>query len=61
MTDHGNIYGAVHFFDAAKKRASSRSWAVNSIFARRKTIGRPSGDKYNHLLVLAENEEVIAT
>ena len=59
MTDHGNIYGAVHFFDAAQKaRASSRFWAANSTSARRTTIARPpEGDTYNHLLVLAENEE----
>ena len=31
MTDHGNIYGAVHFFDAAKaKGVAYPSIAVNS-------------------------------
>jgi DNA polymerase-3 subunit alpha len=58
MTDHGNIYGAVHFFDAAKaagikpilgcelyvcKNADHRAQAQN--------------DHYNHLIVLAESEE----
>ena len=38
MTDHGNIYGAVHFFDAAKGRASSPSSAASSTSARRTTI-----------------------
>jgi DNA polymerase-3 subunit alpha len=59
MTDHGNIYGAVHFFDAMRRRrGSSRSSGASSISARTRTIARaPDGDKYNHLLVLAENEE----
>ena len=28
MTDHGNIYGAVHFFDAAKQPSRTRVPAV---------------------------------
>ena len=38
MTDHGNIYGAVHFFDAAKAKGSSRSSAANSISPKTRTI-----------------------
>ena len=37
MTDHGNIFGAVHFVNAAKKPASSRSSDANSTSARRTT------------------------
>ena len=39
-------------------RAFSPSSAASSTFARKKTIAPPrQGDEYNHLLVLAENEE----
>ncbi len=89
MTDHGNIYGAVHFFDAAKQKgikpilgcelyvckaedhradASNRTGAANRTDASNRTgelepsIGNSRGgnsraSEYNHLLVLAENEE----
>jgi DNA polymerase-3 subunit alpha len=58
MTDHGNIYGAVHFFNAAKEKGSSRFWGASSISASTRTIGRRAmGTTNNHLLVLAENEE----
>jgi DNA polymerase III subunit alpha len=58
MTDHGNIYGAVHFFDAAKKKGIKPILGCE-LYVCKKDDHRsdPSGDKYNHLLVLAENEE----
>src|SRR5580698_10080079 len=58
MTDHGNIYGAVHFFDAAKKKGVKPILGCE-LYVCKKEDHRadPSGDKYNHLLVLAENEE----
>ena len=58
MTDHGNIFGAVQFVTKRKEAASSRSWAASFTSARKTTIAHPpEGDTYNHLLVLAENEE----
>jgi len=58
MTDHGNIYGAVHFFDAAKKKGVKPILGCE-LYVCKKEDHRadPSGDDYNHLLVLAENEE----
>jgi DNA polymerase-3 subunit alpha len=58
MTDHGNIYGAVHFFDAAKKKGVKPILGCE-LYVCKKEDHRadPSGDKYNHLLVLAQNEE----
>jgi DNA polymerase III subunit alpha len=58
MTDHGNIYGAVHFFDAAKKKGIKPILGCE-LYVCKKEDHRadPSGDKYNHLLVLAQNEE----
>ena len=58
MTDHGNIYGAVHFFDAAKKKGVKPILGCE-LYVCKKEDHRadPSGDKYNHLLVLAQDEE----
>ncbi len=75
MTDHGNIYGAVHFFDAAKDKGvkpilgcelyvckgddhraeAARNGNDSSVSLPSKGNSRAS--EYNHLLVLAENEE----
>ncbi len=83
MTDHGNIYGAVHFFDAAKAKGhqadpgmravrvqgggssrgvANRTDASNRTGELEPSIGSSRGgnsraSEYNHLLVLAENEE----
>jgi len=58
MTDHGNIYGAVHFFDAAKKKGIKPILGCELYVCKKDDHrGDPSGDKYNHLLVLAQNEE----
>ena len=58
MTDHGNIYGAVHFFDAAKAKGIKPILGCE-LYVCKKEDHRadPQGDDYNHLLVLAENEE----
>jgi DNA polymerase-3 subunit alpha len=58
ITDHGNIYGAVHFFDAAKKKGIKPILGCE-LYICKKDDHRadPPGDDYNHLLVLAENEE----
>jgi len=58
MTDHGNIYGAVHFFDAAKKKGVKPILGCELYVCKNEDHrADPSGDKYNHLLVLAQNEE----
>ncbi|HLJ88402.1 MAG TPA: DNA polymerase III subunit alpha [Candidatus Angelobacter sp.] len=58
MTDHGNIYGAVEFVNAAKD-AGVRPIVGCELYICKKDDHRapPEGDSYNHLLVLAENEE----
>ncbi|HZR55934.1 MAG TPA: DNA polymerase III subunit alpha [Terriglobales bacterium] len=61
MTDHGNIFGAVHFVNAAKA-AGVKPIIGCELYICKKDDHRiertpPDGDTYNHLLVLAENEE----
>ena len=61
MTDHGNIFGAVHFFNYAKA-AGIKPILGCELYVCQKSDHRiakmsPDGDSYNHLIVLAENEE----
>ena len=61
MTDHGNIFGAVHFVNAAKAAGVKPIVGCELYICKKDDhdIERtpPEGDTYNHLLVLAENEE----
>jgi DNA polymerase-3 subunit alpha len=61
MTDHGNIFGAVHFVNAAKHAGVKPIVGCELYICKKEdhNIERtpPEGDTYNHLLVLAENEE----
>src|ERR1700710_1828757 len=57
MTDHGNIYGAVHFFDAMQKKGIKPILGCELYICKNDDHrAAPEGDKYNHFLVLAENE-----
>jgi DNA polymerase-3 subunit alpha len=60
MTDHGNIFGAWHFYSAAKAAGikpiiGCELYVCKNDDHRQKPEGM--GENYNHLLVLAENEE----
>ena len=58
MTDHGNIYGAVHFFEAAKEKGIKPILGCELYICKNEDHRAPGeGDENNHLLVLAENEE----
>src|SRR2546421_1582522 len=58
MTDHGNIYGTVEFVTEAQK-VGVKPIVGCELYICKKDDHRapPEGDTYNHLLVLAENEE----
>ncbi len=58
MTDHGNIFGAVSFYNAAKS-VGIKPIIGCELYVCKKDDHRapPEGDEYNHLLVLAENDE----
>ena len=58
MTDHGNIFGAVHFFNAANKKGIKPILGCELYICQAEDHrAKGDGDKYNHLLVLAENQE----
>ena len=58
MTDHGNIFGAVEFANAAKD-AGVKPILGCELYVCKKEDHRaaPEGDSYNHLIVLAENDD----
>ena len=55
MTDHGNIYGAVHFFDAMGKKGLKPILGCE-LYLSKTDDHRTLAEGYNHFLVLAENE-----
>jgi DNA polymerase-3 subunit alpha len=61
MTDHGNIFGTVHFVNAANKAGVKPIVGCELYVCKKEDHNTertpPEGDTYNHLLVLAENEE----
>jgi DNA polymerase-3 subunit alpha len=61
MTDHGNIFGAVHFVNAAHKEGVKPIVGCELYVCKKDDHHTqrtpPEGDTYNHLLVLAESEE----
>src|SRR5437667_7389595 len=61
MTDHGNIFGAVHFVNAAHKEGIKPIVGCELYICKKDDHNMkrtpPEVDTYNHLLVLAENEE----
>jgi DNA polymerase-3 subunit alpha len=58
MTDHGNIFGAVTFVNAARE-AGVKPILGCELYICKKEDHRaaPEGDSYNHLIVLAENDQ----
>src|SRR4051794_3270054 len=58
VTDHGNIFGAFHFSEAAKKEGIKPIIGCE-LYVCKKDDHRapPEGDTYNHLCVLAETDE----
>jgi DNA polymerase-3 subunit alpha len=58
VTDHGNIFGAVHFFNAARHHGVKPILGCELYICKKEDHrAAPEGDSYNHLLVLAESDE----
>ena len=61
MTDHGNIFGTVEFVNAAYKVGVKPIVGCELYICKKEDHHTermaPEGDTYNHLIVLAENEE----
>ena len=58
MTDHGNIFGAVEFVNAAKEHGVKPILGCELYICKKEDHrASPDGDTYNHLIVLTENDE----
>src|SRR5438067_13914045 len=58
MTDHGNIFGAVSFYSAARDKGVKPIIGCELYLCKKDDRrAAPEGDTYNHLLVLAQNDE----
>lgn len=56
ITDHGNIFGAVKFFQQAKKAGIKPVLGMEAYFTEDIKIKDPN-KKYNHLIILVQNAE----
>ena len=59
LTDHGNLYGAIEFYQKAKKAGIKPILGVEAYLAPRNCTDKVYGvdNKYFHLTLLCENNE----
>src|ERR1700683_5038669 len=57
MTDHGNLFGAVSFYNAAKAKGVHPVIGCQVYVSQQGHKTRSDTDRYNHLVLLCENEE----
>ena len=56
LTDHGVLYGAVEFYKKARKAGIKPILGIEAYMAPRDRFGRDPGERYFHLILLAEND-----
>ncbi len=57
MTDHGNLFGAVQFYNAAKAKGIQPVIGCELYVSQQGMKARSDSDRYNHLVLLCENQE----
>jgi DNA polymerase-3 subunit alpha len=57
MTDHGNLFGAVQFYNAARKAGVHPVIGCEVYVSQKGHQTRSDTDRYNHLVLLCENQE----
>src|SRR3989442_157246 len=57
MTDHGNLFGAVKFYHAAKASGVHPVIGCEVYVSQQGHKTRSDTDRYNHLVLLCENQE----
>ena len=57
MTDHGNLFGAVQFYNAAKAKGIHPVIGCEVYVSQQGHKTRSDTDRYNHLVLLCENQE----
>ncbi|MEP6601522.1 MAG: PHP domain-containing protein, partial [Nitrospirota bacterium] len=57
MTDHGNLFGAVEFYNCAKDKGVHPVIGCEVYVSQQGHKTRSDTDRYNHLVLLCENQE----
>jgi DNA polymerase-3 subunit alpha len=57
MTDHGNLFGAVDFYNSAKAKGIHPVIGCEVYVSQRGYKVRSDADRYNHLVLLCENQD----
>jgi DNA polymerase-3 subunit alpha len=57
MTDHGNLFGAVEFYNAAKQSGVHPVIGCEVYVAQQGHTNKSDTNRYNHLVLLCENQE----
>jgi DNA polymerase-3 subunit alpha len=57
MTDHGNLFGAVEFYNAAKDKGVHPVIGCEVYVSQQGHKSRSETDRYNHLVLLCENQQ----
>src|SRR5499427_5410955 len=57
MTDHGNLFGAVEFYNKAKEKGVHPVISCEVYVSQQGHKTRSDTDRYNHLVLLCENQE----
>ena len=57
MTDHGNLFGAVQFYNTAKAQDVHPVIGCEVYVSQQGHHMRSESDRYNHLVLLCENQE----
>ncbi len=57
LTDHGNLFGAVQFYNAAKHHGVEPILGCEVYVSQQGRLVRSESDRYNHLILLCENQD----
>src|SRR5579871_4028690 len=57
MTDHGNLFGAVQFYNTAKSKGVNPIIGCEVYVSQQGLKSRSDTDRYNHLVLLCENQD----
>ncbi len=57
MTDHGNLFGAVEFYNKAKEKGIHPVIGCEAYVAQQGHTNRSDTNRYNHLVLLCESQE----
>jgi DNA polymerase-3 subunit alpha len=57
MTDHGNLFGAVEFYNKAKEKGVHPVIGCEVYVSQQGQASRSDTDRYNHLVLLCENQD----